>query len=176
VHCTERLLLLHAQDNPEYGFLADGEGSAFYQYTLFSALSALAAQQHQQHQYQQQPPMPQQQQQHQYQPQPDHSYGQPPQPGQAYAQPQLQQASAQVEQQLPPDVVANWDTVLNQLTGSKVRGGPFHSSQRYWMQASDQASVASSSTLSRSAAHQDLQCHTMLCLILARCQHVFTAI
>ena len=95
------------QDNPEYGFLADGEGSAFYHHTLFSALSAMAAQQQpQQHQQYQQLAHPQQ-------PAPEQAFTQSQQAHQA-------PAAAAEPPPLPSDVVANWDTVLNQLTGSKV--------------------------------------------------------
>lgn len=97
------------QDNPEYGFLADGEGSAFYQYTLFSALSAMAAQQ--------QPQKHQQYQQYQQQQQYPQRDAYVPQPVPVAPEP------------LPPDVITNWETVLNQLTGSKVGHLPFNRCQ-----------------------------------------------
>ncbi len=57
--------LLMPQDNPEYGFLFDGEGSAFYKWSLYSTLSAAAAaagpQGQQQQQQGEQPGQPQQQ-------------------------------------------------------------------------------------------------------------------
>jgi hypothetical protein len=57
----EHVLLL--QDNAEYGFLFDGEGSAFYRHALYSGLSAGAAPQPAASQMQAPPPVSQQQQQ-----------------------------------------------------------------------------------------------------------------
>lgn len=55
---------------------------------------------------------------------------------QQYQQQQYPQQHAYVPQQapavpdpLPPDVVTNWETVLNQLTGSKVGRVPFNRCQ-----------------------------------------------
>lgn len=73
--------MIVAQDNPEYGFLFDGDGSSYYQYLLYSGLSAEAPPQQdpqQAHAQQQQPPQqqdgtaPQQHQQQQQQQQHPH--------------------------------------------------------------------------------------------------------
>ena len=53
------------QDNPEYGFLFDGEGAPYYRYTLFAALAAAATNVQPQQQALQQPQAPQQPQQYQ---------------------------------------------------------------------------------------------------------------
>lgn len=69
-----RHVSLTVQDNPEYGFLFEGDGSAYYRYSLYCGLSASAAAAHpvghpQPHEQQQAPPQQEGAAQHQQQPQ-----------------------------------------------------------------------------------------------------------